>query len=327
MVTYGDVILWFNCKIEKLKLDKNPSSKYIISAYKNVIQDVNEVYPETQLMTKNNIEKLDLTTHMTNKLKWFLSHHKQVLSSSKICPVEKTDTTNMLRKQLMEIKGIGPKKASELIKHGVTKVSDLKLSKYANMLDTASKTYIKHNPGRISYEDISKLELRLKPIKIKHQIVGSYRRKKKDSGDIDILVFGKDPIILHKFAEEIKKRGVSLWIYSSGKEKISTIAKLPKKTRKVKLDLFRVPPGEEASFLLYATGSGLFNRNMRSKAKTIKCVNKKGEPCKYLLNQHGLYKIPINQRAKKDIERVPTMTEKDIFEEIKMKYISPENRF
>ncbi len=318
MPTYGDLISWMNTKIEKLRVSKNISAKYAITGYKNVIAEIRDVYSDDIILTKENIELLEITLHMVNKFKWFLAHHKQIqdtVSKKKIHPI---------KPELIKIKGIGPKKAQELIDKGVTKISDLKISKYNNMLDTSSKVFVKHNPGRISYEEIKKLEIKLKSIKIKHQIVGSYRRKKKDSGDIDILVYDEKgtPKILSKFADSIKKKGIVLYTYSHGPEKMSTIAKLPGKLRKIKLDLFRVPAGEEAPFLLYSTGSGTFNKKMRLRAKTIACINSQGLKCKYLLNQHGLYKISSNGEK----EKVPTKTEQDIFKEIKLVYVNPVDR-
>lgn len=324
MATYGNLILWLSAKIEKLKVSKNVSAKYAITGYKNVILEIRDVHSDDTLMTKKNIEVLEITDHMVNKFKWFLAHYKHINAT----PQKKTPSeqkTHLIINQLMKIKGIGPKKALQLISHGVTKISDLKIPKHNKLLDTGSKIFIKHNPVRISYNEIKKLESKLKSIKTKHQIVGSYRRKKEDSGDIDILIYDEKntPNILSKFADSIKKKGIVLYTYSHGPEKMSTIAKLPGKLRKVKLDLFRVPAGEEAPFLLYSTGSGFFNKKMRLRAKTISCTNSQGEQCKYLLNQHGLYKIPTDGGKK---EKVSIKTEQDIFKEIKMKYVNPENR-
>ncbi len=316
MPTYNDFILWFNKHINKIKKNEPPNWTYIVIAYKKVIREIKNVYDTNVSITKSNIEPLEITNHMKSKLKWFLAHHKQVR-------LDKT-LTNNIQSELMMIKGIGEKKANELIKFGVKQISDLRLVKFNNMLSSQSKIFIKHNPGRISREFIIKLENVLKQSQIGFTIAGSYRREQKDSGDIDILVFddGKTPDILHKFLDIIKMKNIKIWEYSSGLEKVSTIAKLPGKSRKVKLDLFRVPAGEEPTFLLYATGSGAFNRYMRTKAKNLPCLNKLGKNCKYLLNQHGLFKIDSNKLK----ERVDVSSEEDIFKEIGMKYVPPNKR-
>ena len=149
----------------------------------------------------------------------------------------------------------------------------------------------------------------LKSSKIAYEITGSYRRKKKDSGDIDILVFDeqKTPSILTKFLDHIKNQGIIVWTYSTGNEKISTIVKLPGLKTKVKLDLFRVQPEYKNSFLLYSTGSAKFNRDMRARAKSMG----------YLLNQYGLFK---------DKKLVPISSERDVFKKLGMQYVHPENR-
>ena len=63
--------------------------------------------------------------------------------------------------------------------------------------------------------------------------------------------------------------------------------------------------------MLYFTGSGEFNKNMRLFAK------KKG----YKLNEYGLYKIGKDKELK-----MKTHTEKDIFTLLGLDYIEPQNR-
>ena len=62
-----------------------------------------------------------------------------------------------------------------------------------------------------------------------------------------------------------------------------------------------------APFLLYATGSKQFNKNMRGIAKS------KG----FKLNQHGLYK---------GSKKIICKTEEDIFEHLGMQYLEPHQR-
>ena len=71
-------------------------------------------------------------------------------------------------------------------------------------------------------------------------------------------------------------------------------------------DFFTPPEGSWAAYLLYATGSKQFNKQMRGIAKN------KG----YKLNQHGIYKDKL----------IETNTEADIFEILNMPFIEPYKR-
>ena len=97
-----------------------------------------------------------------------------------------------------------------------------------------------------------------------------------------------------------------------GETKYNGLISLKEKNSKVRrLDIRVVPYESFASTLLYFTGSKDFNQRMRSVAK------KKG----YLLNEYGLYKL-----TKKGKKKINTSNEKDIFDELNMKFIHPINR-
>ena len=74
-----------------------------------------------------------------------------------------------------------------------------------------------------------------------------------------------------------------------------------------KYDVFRCQSSEEASMLLYSTGSKSFNIKMRANAK------RQG----YLLNQHGLFK---------NGKMVPTHFEADFFNILGMQWLEPKDR-
>ena len=65
--------------------------------------------------------------------------------------------------------------------------------------------------------------------------------------------------------------------------------------------------------LLYFTGSGEFNKNMRSFA------NRKG----YTINEYGVFKLKADGSKGKSI---PMSFEEDIFTLLGKEYIAPENR-
>ena len=123
---------------------------------------------------------------------------------SKLSEYVKTGTLQVLEKErnnpiniLTKVYGIGPKKAKEFVSQGLTTLNDLRAN--PDGLTTAMKLgllYFDDIESRIprqeieTYEDI--LSQHFAPINQndKFEIVGSYRRGKPDSGDIDIIITG-----------------------------------------------------------------------------------------------------------------------------------------
>jgi len=154
-------------------------------------------------------------------------------------------------------------------------------------------------------------------------IAGSYRRKKATSGDIDILISHKKL----KTKEEIKSSKtnyLSLFIdklldegliidhldqdFESYYKGVILLKELPRR-----IDVMIIPYNTYAAALLHNTGSGEFNQRIRIRAMTMG----------YHLSQHGLYKL-ID--GKKEDEPIPTKTEKEIFDILKVKMMAPEER-
>ena len=74
-----------------------------------------------------------------------------------------------------------------------------------------------------------------------------------------------------------------------------------------RIDIRYVPYKSYYSALLYFTGSGEFNRNMRTVAISLG----------YKLNEYGLYK---------NGKKIKVKSEKDIFNELGMEYVDPSKR-
>ena len=174
--------------------------------------------------------------------------------------------------------------------------------------DKRTSAYLSLKPvAQIPHEFIKKFETIIKKLSNKSAkltLVGSYRRKKPFSSDIDIMITSNKPNIV----EEFKKKIQSLFdahVYSQGNDRISMIIVAD---ITFKIDAFRTCPSEEIPMLLYSTGSKEFNIHMRSVAK------KRG----YTLNQKGLFKNGI---------LVPDLkSEEDYFNFLHIKYLQPENR-
>lgn len=215
--------------------------------------------------------------------------------------------------KLARIQGIGPVKASILRKKGITNVNELK--KRTNLLTNAQKLGLKmHNDAskRIKYEDIQEFERKInkiaKEFKIDLVITGSYRRKEKTSGDIDILITTRND------SSEIFKKFVSVLIekeilhkehLSFGTKKWLGYGLVGTPERYARIDLLFTSQKQLPFALLYFTGSQEFNEGMRAHAKKLG----------YSLNEYELKNV--NRTFKE---------EKDIFQFLGLEYVPPEER-
>ncbi len=152
--------------------------------------------------------------------------------------------------------------------------------------------------GRVTRTDIERIShIVLEWLNAPIIVCGSYRRGKPDSGDIDIIVPGTwddyRDLLIERFGE-----------HKNGN---------PKRTGEiegVQVDLMFFTEEGFGATLMASTGSGEFNRAMRSVARDNG----------YKLNEKGLWK--------RDSEiRIPgTQTEEGIFKALGMEYIPPEKR-
>ncbi len=228
-----------------------------------------------------------------------------------------TSTNTKLLKELQEFMGIGPERAKELISAGVTHINQLHMKKYKDLLPAETKIFIDLKPlQQIPNEHIKILEpylLKASDTNLKLTIVGSYRRGKPFSSDIDLMVVSNESNAIELLLERLKEiLNGKIYPYSKGPDKLSLIVDMSEligsKNLIYKIDAFRTLPEHEIPMLLYSTGSKEFNVFMRGKAK------KAG----YLLNQKGLFK---DGAIVKDLK-----TEKDYFDILGMSYKEPSAR-
>ena len=230
--------------------------------------------------------------------------------------------------KLQTITGVGPSKSKKLLESGYTLEKLLKLKDNHDELkkilthhQIIGVKYFHDIQQRIPSLEISKIGIYLKKILKKNSdldliICGSYRRKKETSGDIDVLIynkteeFSKDNLL--SFVDILKQKGFLVaHLTEDGKTKYMGLCKLNKNGIARRIDIRYIKRKHLASSMLYFTGSGEFNKNMRLFAK------KKG----YKLNEYGLYKIGKDKELK-----MKTETEQDIFNILGLTYIDPENR-
>lgn len=277
----------------------NPSYVFQIRAYNIVIKKLHAL--DATEIDANIVNEMDLTAHMKTKLLKFLKIKKQ--------PERK------LSDQLQDIAGIGYKLSRDLIRAGVKSTADLKKKKYLDMLPEAAIVDIKFKPLKpIPRYMIEYLEAQMKKNRIPVVFVGSYRRHKPASSDVDLLMTIENlnrwggAISFIKTLNEMNANIKFHKPFAIGPAKISTICRLVKYKVNLKVDIFITNKQEYPFALLYSTGSKEFNIKMRRLAQT------KG----YLLNQKGLFK------GKKKIEGLTT--ERSIFEYLGMVYKLPKYR-
>ena len=259
-----------------------------------------------------NIPKIGKTT--LNKLSEYINTGKIVMLDN-----ERNDPINILTK----VYGIGPKKAKEFVDKGINSIEDLK--KNTELLNNAMKiglTYYEDIEKRIPRDEIDiykevfgNVFSKVTPPNSSFEIVGSYRRNAKTSGDIDLIITNKDNDhnAFIKFIDALIEEEIIIEVLSRGNSKSLTITKIDDKPAR-RVDFLYASPDEYPFSILYFTGSKIFNTIQRQRALKLG----------YTLNEHGLYHIENGKKTTK-VEKV-FETEKDIFKFLGMEYIEPQNR-
>ncbi len=242
---------------------------------------------------------------------------------------DKTNPINILT----DVYGIGPKKAEELVKEGITTIDLLRYRKdeLLNDVQKIGLEFYEDILDRIPRQEIKEYETLFTQIfdKIKtnssdnFEIVGSYRRGALNSGDIDIIITGNTGTTYKILIDELIKNKIILHVLSRGPSKTLVIAKLGPNMTARRIDFLYAPPDEFAFAILYFTGSKIFNTVMRQKALD------QG----YTFNEHGIYHLTQNKNVDKGNKAVKAdkvnrtfAVEKDIFDFLGLAYKTPIER-
>lgn len=216
------------------------------------------------------------------------------------------------------IYGVGPKKAADFIAAGYRTLDDLRAAAAEDdkILTKNMRIGLRHYDdfiSRIPRAEMEKHEemlLQSKPVTMSGVIVGSYRRGKPDSGDIDMLC-SCDPSdnSLKSFVAKLKEGKYITDVLAQGETKCLAVCRLPGQPYR-RLDLLLTPPEEFPFAVLYFTGSDGFNVKMRQRAL------EKG----YTLNEHALTQVATKTKV------AGIRTEADIFRILGMVYKEPWER-
>ena len=237
--------------------------------------------------------------------------------------------------ELTKIHGIGHTKAYELItKYNIKSIEQLKKAYNDGIieLNNVILTGLKYHgvyQEKIPRDEVEKINeyLNNKAKEINKDlnitICGSFRRLKPTSNDIDVLI--THPKIKTKLQiqnqnnyliEFVKKLKEDKFILDDKDYEIKYMGYCQLKVGKHlyhirRIDMRYIPFDSYHSANLYFTGSGNFNKRMRTLAEQLG----------YLLNEYGLYKLDGNKKI-----RIKITSEKDIFDKLGMEYLPPEKR-
>ena len=330
------IISVFEELIQNVQASSEPNKQFKIRSYRKVIQSI-KTLPE-DLKLDNDTLNIDLSTIKGIGPK-SIDKIKEILKTNTLNRIEKLNSSNKTYNsqynQLLKITGVGPVKAKKLISEGHT--LEFLLKEYNNPeinLTHHQKLGLKHFQElehRIPYKEIQLIEKYISKIlksidsDLGFHICGSFRRKATDSGDIDVLLYHQNI----KTNEHLKDMDNYLQTFTSylvsqkflvdhltsidSPTKYMGFCRLSPKHHIRRIDIRFVPTEYIGSALLYFTGSGDFNKGMRTYALT------QG----YTINEYGIYKLDEHGNKK---FRVKTKTEQDIFRILGLDYVEPHNR-
>ena len=309
--------------IDKLKIladyERINNEPFKVKAYEKVIDSI-ELYDK-------NIESVEDIKDMKGVGKKIEDKIIEFLNTGNITEADNAlnDPRYILGNKLKGIYGVGPAKITELM----TKINDFEeLKEHPELLNDKQKIGLKY------YDDMS---LRIpiaeghKHLKIVHKIlnnlykdiefefVGSYRRKNKDMGDIDILIKNRPGLVLKDIIKQLEETSYIIEKLALGKNKFMGICKLSPELPARRLDILIAEPSYYYFALLYFTGSYSFNISMR------KIALKKG----LSLSEYGFKDVSSANaaNAKNIIDTTYIIhSEEDIFKYLDMPYVEPSKR-
>ena len=245
---------------------------------------------------------------------------KEFINTGKIKQINdiNKDDKYILNKKLTNIYGIGPAKMKELITK-INKFDDLYLEENKKLLNNKQQIGLKYFDDlekRIPYKEglkhneIIKNVLKKNNNNIEFDMVGSFRRKNKDMGDIDILIKDNDTIDLNNIIKNLKESNYVIETLANGKKKFMGICKIENLPPR-RIDILLTNKNHYYFTLLYFTGS--YNHNIVMRRIALK----KG----LSLSEYGYTDLKTNKLLDYDVN-----SEEDIFKIIDMDYVKPENR-
>lgn len=314
-----------------LELRKVEKDTFRIRALTNGIKAIE------RLDYKINISNVDKLKEIDGIGKGIFDRIVEILKTGELAELELASAIEAVQQlekmnELEQVSGIGAVKAKKLYEEGIKTVAELRDAFYSGKVGLTAHQqiglkYYSDFLQRIPRSEIDKFAKILKKAvsvvskeigkTIDYEIVGSYRREKKESGDIDVLFTlrgsGKDDgstdKLLGRLVELLEKEKILIDTLSKGKSKYMGVGRIIPDGSARRVDFLLISEEEYPFAVLYFTGSGEFNVKMRAHAKSKDLR----------LNEHGL--LDKNKKA------IPGLkSEKDIFKYLEMEYLEPKDR-
>lgn len=345
------IISTFNTLIKNEETKKEPNWQFKKKAYNNTITALKNTTVEITTVNK----AIEVLRNSGQKLPgeegYYIKNHEY--KSKSLQKIEEIIKTGRLLKEeeylqdpkvkaitdLTRIPEIGPVLADKLYSKGINSIADLMeaYDKDKNILNSKQEIGLKYFSDlekripRAEMEQWNEFfsniftetikDIKPSPKNAKIELVGSFRRNATSSGDIDVLISSSNQqkTLMPTFIEKLLKTKMldSDMVFSSGKTKFMGLGKINDTYRHI--DIFYYSEKQYPFALLFSTGSGAFNIEMRSDAI------KKG----YTLSEKELKKgatAVSKDDYLSDISKEYPIDEKDIFAFLGLKYVSPENR-
>lgn len=226
-------------------------------------------------------------------------------------------------KELTTVYGVGPASAEKFFNQGIPSIADLVNAYNQGRIDLTANQII----GLTYYDDLKQRIPRAEVTEVGNyvlginasldrnntgDIVGSYRRGKADSGDIDILITNSEgKNYLAQIVERLEADHFLVHKLALGEVSLHGTYRSRETGILHKIDIRYVPPESYATALLHATGSDRFNVRLRQIALGMKP--------QLSLSEFGLLNTQTGQR-------VPTAREEDVFRALGILYVPPNQR-
>lgn len=293
-------------------------------AYQNAILAIKEY--EGDIKTKKDLDNISGLTKGSIRTK--IEEFIKTGEISQVKDIKKDNPSINVMNDLSKIYGVGPSKVNELVnKFNILSIDDLKeknnknnqilndkqkigLEYYDDLLKKIPRKEMEKHKNFIT-EFISKID---KNNELIYEIAGSYRRGASKSGDIDVLCTSKNEnnLLFYQIIDALEKEDYIKETLAKGEKKFMGISKLHRHKTNRRLDMIYTKQIHYPFALLYFTGSGQFNIEMRNHALSLG----------YSLNEYGLKE----DGRFIDNNGEPFETEEDIFDFLGIRYIIPEER-
>lgn len=345
---------------------KNPDNLYIVEEFIRYYDWIYSNYAKSPKSSKENYYKLIVIKKTIEIIAKFsktiisgsqlenikgigpktITRINEIIDTGKLAEIKEGKLQISAVKELSEIYGIGPVKASEFYtlnnitnlkqliqadKKGTIELSNqMKLGiKYKDQLVTKIPRILIASLDIFVYDKLTTIDSDFISV-----ICGSYRRCKDFSSDVDILITNKKlkskddtgkylKIVLDNLSKYfiIDSLTTSYNTHFQGFASFKLIPNLPSDYDKsifnvklyvIRLDIITIPIQYFYSALMHFTGSGDFNQKMRLHAKSLG----------YKLSEYGL--VSTDKYGKETYVHISS--EQDIFDTLLLKYVPPEKR-